>query len=113
MRAVGHFLLNPAKEKRMLATVTTSQTEFYKEFLMGRRSFDPHDFGVDLGKETFLDQMVEDFGGYTRGQLTLDELLLRPKTALHFCDTVRQMHGYFDLPDDIILRSIMQRRKNP
>jgi hypothetical protein len=26
---------------------------------------------------------------------------------------VRHKHGYFDLPDDIILRVILQRRKNP
>ncbi|MBX9789929.1 MAG: hypothetical protein K2Y37_13510 [Pirellulales bacterium] len=55
-----------------------------------------------------MDQMVDEYSDYTRGQLTLDELLPRPKSALHFCDTVRQPHGYFDVPDDIILQSIMQ-----
>jgi hypothetical protein len=44
---------------------------------------------------------------------TVDELLLHPREALNFCDQVRRRYGYFDVPDDIILRSIMQRRKNP
>lgn len=96
----------------MLATVT-SQAAFYMEFIMARQSFDPRDFGVNLAKDEFMDKMVDDFNEYTHGQISLDEMLLRPRTALHFCDTVRSRYGYFDLPDDIILRSVMQRRKNP
>lgn len=80
---------------------------------MSRQSFDPRDFGVNMEKPEFIDQMCEDFNTVYRGQWTVDELLLRPREAMRFCDDVRHRHGYYDLPDDIILRSILQRRKNP
>lgn len=96
-----------------MPAVISKQAGFYKGYLMARASINPREYGVDMERDAFLDLMVEELAGYARGQLTLDELLLRPRAALHFCDTVRQQHGWFDLPDDIILRSIMQRRKNP
>jgi len=55
---------------------------------MARQAFDPGDFGIDMDKEAFIDLMCDAFNGYVRGTLTVDELLLRPRTALHFCDTV-------------------------
>jgi hypothetical protein len=93
--------------------VSYSQTQFYQEFLMARPSFDPRDFGVNLDKEGFIDQMCDEFNDMYRGQWTVDELLLHPREALNFCDHVRRKHAYFDMPDDIILRAVMQRRKNP
>jgi len=80
---------------------------------MARQTLNPKEFGVEMEREEFMDLMVGDMAEFSRGQLTLDEMLLRPRTALHFCDIVRAKHGYFDLPDDIILRAIMIRRKNP
>jgi len=73
----------------MAPVVTTArQAEFSQEFLMARQAFDPGDFGIDMDKEAFIDLMCDAFNGYVRGTLTVDELLLRPRTALHFCDTV-------------------------
>lgn len=95
------------------ALATPEQAAFYRGFLMARNTFDPADFGVSASREDFADEMVSDFGAIYRGQWTIDELLLHPREALHFCDEVRRMHGYFDLPDDIILRTILTRRKNP
>lgn len=43
-----------------------------------------------------------------RGAWTIEELLLHPRDAIRFCDDVRHKHAYFDLPDDIILRSLLQ-----
>lgn len=80
---------------------------------MPRQSFDPLEFGVDRNKQDFIDLMCEEFNGTYRGQWTVDELLLHPREASRFCEDVRRKHGYFDLPDDIILRVILQRRKNP
>src|SRR5436190_1388439 len=97
----------------MMTAARPSARDFYQRFLMARQHINPKDYGVDSEKDQFTDTMVEDFGEYTRGNLTIDELLLRPRTALHFCDTVRQKHGWYDLPDDIILRVILTRRKNP
>lgn len=95
------------------ASTLDRQTEFYREFLMARGRFDPHDFGVDMDREKFTDTMAEEFNAFSRGQLTVDEMLLRPRTAMQFCESVRQKYGWYDVPDDIILRSVMTRRKNP
>jgi hypothetical protein len=80
---------------------------------MARTVINPRDFGIDLDREPFVDQMVDDFNETYEGRQTVDELLLHPREAAHFCDTVRRKHDYFDLPDDVILRVILQRRKNP
>ncbi len=96
-----------------MAIISSRQPDFYKGFLMARGNFDPKDFGVDATREHFTDEMAEDFNGYFRGQCSIDELLLRPGAAIAFCDDVRRKRGYWDVPDDIILRVILARRKNP
>ena len=80
---------------------------------MGRGRFDPKDFGVDLSREDFADKMVECFAEIYRDTWTMDELLLHPREAAMFCDNVRRKYHYFDVPDDVILRVILARRKNP
>lgn len=80
---------------------------------MGRGKFEPQEFGVDMPKDEFVDLLVGDFAQTFRDAWTIDELCLHPRDALKFCDDVRHRHGFFDVPDDIILRSIMLRRKNP
>jgi hypothetical protein len=97
----------------MIRTLKQTQTEFYKEFLMGRGKFDPTEFGVSLSREELSDQMVNAFNDTYRGGWTIDELLVHPREAVKFCDDVRRKHAYYDLPDDIILRGIMNARKNP
>jgi hypothetical protein len=97
----------------MITAITDSQVEFYKEFLMGRQTFDPLDFGVNMDREQFVDLLAEEFNTTYRGAWSVDELLLHPREAMQFCDGVRHKHGFFDVPDDIILRSVLQRRKNP
>lgn len=80
---------------------------------MGRHAINPRDYGIQMDSPEFMDQMVETFAAVYRGQWTIDELLLHPSEAIRFCGDVRRQYGYFDLPDDIILRAIMIRRKNP
>lgn len=94
-----------------MATQITST--FYQGFLMKRGNFKPEDFGVDMTKDDFLDEMVNQFGAYTKGSISLDEMLLRPDVAKSFCNQTRGMLQMYDVPDDIILRSVMMRRKNP
>jgi hypothetical protein len=84
-----------------------------RDFHMGRGAFNPRDFGVNMERVDFTDEMVTDFNEAYRDGWTIDELLLHPREAARFCDTVRFKRGYYDAPDDIILRSIMTRRKNP
>jgi hypothetical protein len=97
----------------MIAIRESTQYSFYREFLMGRGKFEPSEFGVNLTREEFDDMMVNDFGDTYRGQWTIDELCLHPREAARFCDDIRRHHGFYDLPDDIILRVIMGRRKRP
>jgi len=95
----------------MIKAASKSQSDFYREFLMRRGDFSPLEFGCDLTRESLMDLMVDEFSQHYRDQLTIDELVLRPEEALHFCKSVRRKHGFFDLPDDIILRCIMTARK--
>ena len=97
----------------MITTADDSQTIFYRGFLMARGHFNPRDFGVELDREHFMDEMVDEFAEACRDTWSIDELCLHPREALRFCDAVRHRKSYYDLPDDIILRSIMARRKNP
>ena len=97
----------------MPATLTDPRQAFTERYLMGRGSFEPRDFGVPMERAEFVDLMAEEFNEHVRGLISVDELVLRPRGAMHFCDCVRQKHGWIDLPDDIILRSVMNRRKNP
>jgi hypothetical protein len=90
-----------------------SQRQFYRDFLMARQIIDPKDYGIDMDKANFVDELASDFGEIYHGQWSVDELLLHPREALNFCDLVRRKHGWFDLPDDIMLRTLMTRRKNP
>ncbi len=96
-----------------VATQTASQRGYYRESLMGRASFDPKEFGVDLDRTEMVDRCCEEFNAKYRGMLTIDEVLLHPRVAMRFCDDIREKNGWFDVPDDIILRSILNRRKNP
>jgi hypothetical protein len=95
----------------MLAAIQ-SQSEFYREFIMARRSFKPQDFGVDIARKDFDDTCIEDFNEAYRSW-TIDELLLHPAEAQRFCSDVRRKHAWYDVPDDIILRVILTDRKNP
>ena len=80
---------------------------------MGRQSFDPREFGVDMDKAAFSDRMVDLFAETYRDHWTIDELLLHPREAAAFCDDARRALVAFDMPDDCILRVILGRRKNP
>lgn len=97
----------------MLTATRPTRNTFTQDYLMARQQMEPSEFGVRLDRETFIELMIEEFNAYTQGQLSLDELLLRPRSAMHFCETIRGKHAWFDLPDDVILRTIMNRRKNP
>lgn len=96
----------------MPATVS-SQADFYREFLMGRKIIDPEKYGLEMTREQFIVEMVEAFANTYQDRISVDELLLHPKEALNFCDDTRRSAGYWDLPDDIILRALMADRKNP
>ena len=96
----------------MIRTVSKSQAEFYRGFLMRRGDFDPRDYGVDMDRARFQELMADDFAEAFHGTTSEDELLLHPRDALRFCDDIRHKHGFFDMPDDLILRSVINGRKH-
>ena len=79
---------------------------------MSRRVFDPADYDIPLHREAFTDRVVEEFHALYRDSLSIDELLLHPSEAMHFCDLVRRKFAYYGVPDNVILRVIIQRRKS-
>lgn len=91
--------------------ITDTQIAYYQEFLMGRGNWDPKEFGLNIKKTELVDQFVVAFADIYRDAWSIDELLVHPREASRFCDDVRRKHGYYDLPDDVILRGIMNRRK--
>jgi hypothetical protein len=96
-----------------MMTVTRTHLDLNLRYIMARQTVNPAEYGIDLDKDALADELADEFNVYSRGMLTLDELLLRPRTALHFCDATRHNHGWFDLPDDVLLRLIMNWGKRP
>ena len=79
---------------------------------MPRRVFDPADFDIPLSREAFTDRVTEEFAALYRDRLSVDELLLHPSEAMHFCDLVRRKYAYYGVPDNVILRVMIARRKS-
>lgn len=85
--------------------------ERLREYYVARLSKTLTEYGIDTDPETFVDQLVERFQGMYPA-LTIDELLVRPREALRFCDAVRTATGDYDIPDDLLLRQLLNRRKH-
>ena len=78
---------------------------------MARQSLNPQDYGIALSRAQFFDWLATDFLSQYHGGMTIDELVVNPREALHFCDQIRKNHGWYELPDNVILRSLMNMRK--
>lgn len=81
-----------------------------REAIVARVSLNLADFGIDDDPETFVDSLV-DCMAEMYPAYNVDNLLVRPREAIRFCDAVRQRKGAYDLPDDIILQPLLNRRK--
>ena len=68
--------------------------------------------GCDRTIEQVQDILVELLEGQFSAW-TVDELLLHPRDAAQFCDSARRKLAVQDLPDDLVLRCLLTRRKNP
>lgn len=79
-------------------------------YYVARLSSTLAEYGIDTDPEMFVDQLIDQcFVMYPA--FTIDELLVRPREALRFCDAVRERLGNYDLPDDMLLRPLLNRRK--
>jgi hypothetical protein len=84
-----------------------------QKLLMARQRLDFSHFGITENSDVIVDRLVASFNQYSRGAITIDELLLHPSDAIQFCNHVRAAEGWFGLPDDMVLRPILNRRKKP
>ena len=66
----------------------------------------------DIPLDQFQDRLMEILTEMYRAW-SVDELLLHPRQEIEYCSTVRRVLDCHDLPDDLILRCLLGRRKNP
>jgi len=78
---------------------------------MARHKWEPQDFGIDLPRKELVDMFLSELRSVYRGMWTIDELLVHPRNAARFCEDFRLKSGYYSLPDDVILRTLMNERK--
>ncbi|RTL03713.1 hypothetical protein EKK58_12175 [Candidatus Dependentiae bacterium] len=78
---------------------------------MAKKKLEFSNFGLELPPEEITDLIIDHFNEAFRGGVTIDELLLHPRDAMCFCDAIRMKNGWMGLPDDLILRAILNRRK--
>lgn len=66
------------------------------------------EYGLDETEQEFVERLAETF--HRRYPMfAVDELLVRPREALRFCDDVRRARLNYDIPDDLILRALRRR----
>ncbi len=82
-----------------------------KEFYVSRFSKTLTKYGIIEDPKMFIDRLVEIFQGMYPA-FTIDKLLIRPREALRYCEAVRAACKNFDLPDPLILGSLLNRRKH-
>jgi len=96
-----------------LETSSSRPASFMDSFLESRRSFQPQAFGVDATRDEFGERVLSFFQDIYPNGWTPEELLFYPSEALHFCGMLRRTHGWYHVPDDIILRVILERATIP
>ena len=92
-------------------SLTHPPLERLLEPIVARLSKTLAEFGVDEDPDAFVDRLADVFHRMFPA-FTIDELLVRPRQALRFCDGVRETLGNYDNPDDILLRPLLNRRKH-
>jgi hypothetical protein len=77
------------------------------------RAIEPSDYGINMNRDEFRDQAIDELNREFRGQITVDELLLQPEEAIKFRDAFLTRYGHKPTDKSIVFRSMMTRRKNP
>jgi hypothetical protein len=75
-------------------SITESQLDFHREFLLARQTWEPKQFDIDMHREELINLFVEELSSTSRGMWTIDELCLHPREALQFCDDLRRKRGF-------------------
>jgi hypothetical protein len=66
------------------------------------------DMDVAVFRELLKGRLADDYPGWND-----EELMHRPQEALRYCQAIRQAARCFDLPDELILRTLSNMRKHP
>jgi hypothetical protein len=90
-----------------------SPTPACLERMMARDKVTIEDFGIPGTTAEFTDLLATSFNDKFHGEWTIDDLVQHPREAMMFCDRIREGLKNYNIPDDFILRSLMNRRKNP
>jgi hypothetical protein len=75
-------------------------------------------FGINMDEERFREMLADTLHAHYRAIPSIDELLIRPREASRYCDRVRDQlsvtgeEAAYDLPDDAILRTLLNMRKH-
>lgn len=70
------------------------------------------EYGCDLTNDQFRDLLLEQ-KAITSPNWSIDKLLCNPDEAKAFCNHIRTFPGCAKLPDELILRPLLNARKNP
>lgn len=74
-------------------------------------------FGIKMAEQPFKEMLADTMHAHYRAIESIDELLVRPREAIRYCDRVRDQLATageseaYDLPDDVILRTLLNMRK--
>lgn len=69
--------------------------------------------GCDITAAEFRAKVSQEFEATWGREFSDEGLLIRPKFALKFCDQVRDITLGYDLPDHVILGTLINVRKRP
>lgn len=90
--------------------LTPEQLERHKAIIMARANLNVKDY-YDEADPLLFEDVVGDYHFNMFPAYTVDELLVRPRCGILLCDAVRTATKYHELPDDTILRALINKRK--
>jgi hypothetical protein len=97
-------------EARPMTTVYLDRLRGYY-MARGNKTIEDFDFGIT--KEAFLYCLNDTFDSmYREMDLTVDELLVRPTEGLRYCAAIRERLKFLDIPEDVIMRTLLNERKH-
>lgn len=75
--------------------------------MLNRGEWEPEQFGIaGMGKDEIIKVLCQYFRDSLGRTWTVDDLLLHPSDAVRFCQDARFRAGWFDMPEEFILRAL-------
>jgi hypothetical protein len=101
-------------DQTQVTELTHPETLLHRRLQMGGPSLESRlqASGGPASLTTFQDELVTLLANMYPAW-SVDEMVLHPYDAMQFCQAVRRWQTCSGLPDEMILRCLMHRRKNP